>query len=264
MSTPADQMAFAEQAMDIQQERMKSAAKRLYSKSEVSDEQISELIPLVTSMVHKVVSYIKPPLTFDDLVSAGMVGLVKAGRDFDPSHNAEFKTYACIRIRGAILDELKSWSFVSDNARKKIREAMTVSQQIEQDTGQSPNDEKLAQELGVSLDDLYQTFEAGRVQHFVSIDNPVEEDCALSSLLASANTASPDHNMHKQELLNKLAEAIGELEEKQRQLILLYYQQNLTMKQIAEVFNITEARVSQIHSSAIFNLSTKLSDWKNG
>lgn len=263
MSMPTEYIAD-NHALDVDKERRINAAKRLYAKKEVTDEQIGELIPLVTKIAKNVISYIKPPLTFDDLVSAGMVGLVKAGRDFDPTHNAEFKTYASIRIRGAILDELKSWSFVSDGARKKIREAMTVSQQIEQETGQAPDDEKLAKELGVGLNDLYQTFEAGRVQNFISIDAPVEDECSLSSLIASANSIGPDHNIQKQELLGKLAEAISELDEKQRQLILLYYQQNLTMKQIAEVFDITEARVSQIHSSAIFNLSVKLSEWKNG
>lgn len=254
---------YIEEHIEERSERIKTIASRLYAKQKITDEQISELIPMVNAVARKVISYIKPPLTIDDLVSAGMVGLVKAAKDYDPSHNAEFKTYACIRIRGAILDELKSWSFVSDNVRKKIKEAMTLSQQIEQETGVSPGDDELAEKLGISTEELYKTYENARAQQFVSMDCPTEDEYSLGSLIACANTDSPDCNLEKQELMEKLAEAIGQLDQKQRQLILLYYQQNLTMKQIAEVFSITESRVSQIHSSAIFNLSVKLSEWNN-
>ena len=249
------------------QQHLKSAAGRLYTNPQaqsISDEQITELLPLVNAIARRVVTYIKPPWTFDDLISAGMVGLVKAGRNYNPSHNAEFKTYANIRIRGAILDEVKSWSFVSDNLRKKIRDAMVTSQEMMQDTGSTPNDKELAKKMGISLDELHKTMESARAQQFASLDaSSTDEAPSLSALLTSANALPPDKQLEKQELVEKLAKAIQELDKKQCQLIILYYQQNLTMKQIAEVFEITESRVSQIHASAIFNLSTKLSQWQD-
>jgi RNA polymerase sigma factor for flagellar operon FliA len=89
----------------------------------VEDEQIAEFLPMVGKIARQVVTYLKPPLSFEDMVSAGTVGLVRAARDFDPSHQAEFKTYAYIRIRGAILDELRCWSFVPANLNRRIRDA---------------------------------------------------------------------------------------------------------------------------------------------
>lgn len=263
----SDLATIKEQPVCDDQQHMKSAAGRLYAKPQaqsISDDQITELLPLVNAIARRIVTYIKPPWTFDDLISAGMVGLVKAAKDFKPGHNAEFKTYANIRIRGAILDEVKSWSFVSDGLRKKIRDAMVTSQEMMQDTGVAPSDSELAEKMGVSTDELHKTMESARAQQFVSMDSPVTDEApTLGALLTAANNASPEKQFEKKELTDKLAGAIEGLEKKQRQLIVLYYQQNLTMKQIAEVFSITESRVSQIHASAIFNLSTKLSQWQD-
>lgn len=249
------------------QKRLNNAAMRAYSDQKtlaMKNEQITQFLPMVHKIAHQVISYLKPPLSFEDLVSAGTVGLVKAARDFDPSHQAEFKTYAYIRIKGAILDELRGWSFVPANINKQIRHAMQVGQKITEQTGTAPTDAELANKLGIGLHELYQMFENARAKHFVSIDGPGEDGPPLGKFLAAANTSSPAQQIEQAELVDKLAGAIQRLPEKQRQIILLYYQQHLTMKQIAEVFEITESRVSQIHASALFNLSLKLRQWKDG
>lgn len=249
------------------QEHLSKAATRAYSgqkKQLLDNEQIAGFLPLVHKIVRQVVTYLKPPLSFEDLVSAGTVGLVKAAREFDPSHHAEFKTYAYIRIKGAILDELRGWSFVPANLNRQIQDALQLSQKIIEQTGAAPTDEELAEKLGVAVDELYRTFENARAQHFVSLDGFGEDMPALGSLLAAANTLTPDEQAERTELIDKLAEAIQQLSGKQRQIIILYYQQHLTMKQIAEVFEITESRVSQLHASALFNLSVKLRQWKDG
>lgn len=249
------------------QKPLNNAAARAYSeqkKQAIKDEQVSQFLPMVHKIAHQVIAYLKPPLSFEDLVSAGTVGLVKAARDFDPSHDAEFKTYAYIRIKGAILDELRGWSFVPANLNKQIRTALQVSQKIIEQTGAAPTDEELAQKLGVTLDELYETFENARAQHFVSIDSFGKDSTALSNFLVAADTTTPCQQIEQAELINGLSAAIQELPARLRQIILLYYQQHLTMKQIAEVFEITESRVSQLHASAIFNLSVKLRQWKDG
>ena len=246
---------------------LNKAATRAYSgqKSQLVDnEQIAELLPMVHKIARQVVTYLKPPLSFEDLVSAGTVGLVKAAREFDPSRQVEFKTYAYIRIKGAILDELRGWSFVPANLNKRIQDALQLSQKIVEETGVAPTDEELSEKLGIAVDELYKTFENARAQHFLSLDWFGEDASPLGSLLAAANTATPDQHVERAELIDKLAEAIGQLPQKQRQIIILYYQQHLTMKQIAEIFEITESRVSQLHSSAIFNLSVRLKEWKDG
>ena len=219
---------------------------------------------MVPKIVHRVITYLKPPLSFEDLVSAGTIGLVKAARDFDPSYEVEFKTYAYIKIKGAILDELRGWSFVPANLYKQIRTARQLAQKITEQTGTAPTEALLAEKLGITDDKLYQTLETARAQHFVSIDAIEENAPALGELLTAANTTTPVLQLEQAELIDKLTEAIQQLSKRQRQIILLYYQQHLTMKQIAQVFNITEPRISQLHASALFNLSVKLKQWKDG
>ena len=229
-----------------------------------ASDRIAEYLPMVARIVQRVVIYLKPPLSFEDLVSAGMVGLVKAARDYDPAHQADFKTYAYIRIRGAVLDELRGWSFVPPNHSRDIRRAYETSRKIAERTGSPPKDNELAAKLGVSVEKLYKTFENARAQHFASLDDNMGQNTSLANLLPATGTPKPDEQVERGELANKLAEAISQLEERKRQIIILYYQQNLTMKQIAEVFEITEPRVSQLHASALFNLATRLKEWDDG
>jgi len=245
---------------------LRAAANRVYTSQKerpVEDKQIIQFLPMVYKIVQRVVIYLKPPLSYEDLVSAGMVGLIKAARDYDSSRQAEFKTYAYIRIRGAVLDELRNWSFVSENADKQIGEAAKVSLEITNQTGAVPTDEELAGKLQVTVDELYQTFEMARAKHFISMDSSRDGAATLGSALAAVGTIAPDQQLEQAELVKKLTEAIQQLNKKQRQVIILYYQQQLTMRQIAEVFNITEPRVSQLHASALFNLSVKLRQWKD-
>jgi RNA polymerase sigma factor for flagellar operon FliA len=218
---------------------------------------------MVRKIVYRVVTYLKPPLSFEDLVSAGTVGLVKAARDFDPSYNAEFKTYAYTKIKGAVLDELRGWSFVPANLNKQFRSAMHMAQNITEQTGSAPTDAELAEKLGITVDKLYHTFESARARHFVSIDTLGENTPALGNLSPTAKTTNPAQQAERAELIDKLTEAIKQLPRRQKQIMLLYYQKHLTMKQIAEVLEITEPRISQLHACALFNLSVKLRRWKN-
>ena len=248
---------------------LNSAALRAYSGQKkssqlIDEEQIVQFLPMVHKIAQKVISYLKPPLSFEDLVSAGTVGLVKAARDFDPSHHAEFKTYAYIRIKGSILDELRGWSFVPANMKKQIRKALELNRQITEQTGTPPTDRELAEKLEISLDELYNILENARAQHFISIDGFSEDTPALGNFLAAVNTHSPFQQIEKAELIDNLTGAIQTLPKRQQQIIVLYYQQHLTMKQIAEILKITESCVSQLHSSAVFNLSVKLREWQDG
>ncbi len=269
MAVPTENI-HEERLTEKSQKHLSNVALRAYSgqrqshQSSIADGQIAELLPMVYKIARQVVTYLKPPLSFEDMVSAGTVGLVRAARDFDPSHQAEFKTYAYIRIRGAILDELRCWSFVPANLNKRIREARELSRKITEQTGIAPSDSELAEELGITVEELYETLENARAQHFMSLDDSSDDSPALGLLLAASRGSSPEDRIEKAELVEKLAEAIELLLEKQRQVVLLYYQQQLTMKQIAEILEITESRVSQLHASALFSLSIKLRQWKDG
>jgi RNA polymerase sigma factor for flagellar operon FliA len=246
---------------------LKAVALRTYSgqKSQSLDEaRITQFLPMVHKIAHRAVTYLKPPLSFEDLVSAGTVGLIKAARDFDASHQAEFTTYAYIRVKGAILDELRGASSLPASLSKQIRGALELSRKITEQTGAAPTDDELAEKLGVTIQEVYELFENARAQHFVSIDSLSDEQPSLGDFLAVADTATPDKQLERAELVDKLHEAIQKLDQKRRQIILLYYQQHLTMKQIGQLLRVTESRVSQLHASALFNLSTQLRRWRDG
>ena len=245
---------------------LKTVAVRAYTGQKarlLDEEQIVRFLPMVHKIAQRVVTYLKPPLSFKDLVSAGTVGLLKAARDFDPSRQAAFKTYAYIRIKGAILDELRGVSLLPVNLNKQIRNAAKLARKIAEQTGTVPTNAELAEKLGISVNELYKIFENARAQHFISLDGLGDESATLGASLA-ANATTPVQQVEKNELIDRLTEAIQQLPERQRQIILLYYHQHLTMKQIAGIFKITEPRVSQLHASVLFNLSVKLRRWKDG
>jgi RNA polymerase sigma factor for flagellar operon FliA len=244
---------------------LKAAARNAYGEQKAQvcrDDLVTEYLPMVHKIVQRAVTYLRPSLSREDLVSAGIVGLLKAARDFDPSHEAEFQTYAYIRIRGAVLDELKADAFVPAAVNKQIREATKLRIDLIEKRGVAPTDEELAQKLQITVDKLNQLFTSARANHFLSFDQSTEDE-PISSFLADDDLPEPSQRLEQAELVEQLAEAIGQLDERQRQIIVLYYQQELTMKQIAEVFGLTEPRVSQLHAKAIFSLSVKLKQWRH-
>ncbi|MBN1818895.1 MAG: FliA/WhiG family RNA polymerase sigma factor [Sedimentisphaerales bacterium] len=227
-----------------------------------ADQLVLEFLPLVHKIVAQVVSYLHPPLSKDDLIGAGTIGLVKAARDYDPSREAEFKTYAYIRIRGAVIDELRSWSFAPSSLKKQFDQAQEIEQEMIERNGYAPSDEELAHRMDMSVEQLYRMFEHARARHFLSIHGVGDEIPALGELLV-AESERPGEALERQELLEKLAEAIQGLPKRQRQIIVLYYTRELTMKEIAEVLGVTESRVSQLHAAALFRLSSSLRQWSH-
>jgi len=255
---PSEQMARCEQAS------LKAAAWNAYGQQKqqaVSDETAMQFLPMVHKIVQRAATYLKPPLSREDLVSAGTIGLLKAARDYDPCHEAEFQTYAYIRVRGAVLDELKSHSFIPANVNKQIREAMELRNDLTEQRGIAPTDEELAQKLDITVEKLYRIFNNARAKQFLSFDRSFEDE-SFSGFAVADEGPEPSQRAERGELVDQLTEAISQLDERQRQLIVLYYQQDLTMKQIAKLFGLTEPRVSQLHAKALFSLSVKLSQWK--
>lgn len=249
------------------QQCLKGLAAKAYAsgqKKHDPDKLVMDFLPMVGRIVDQVTTYIKPPLTKEDLVSAGSIGLVKAARNFDPTKNAEFKTYAYIRVKGAVIDELRSWSFAPANLSKQIRQAEEISRKNIETTGFVIDDQKLADKMDISVDKLYKIYENARSRHFMTIHGLDDGEPALSDVLIAHKTDSPQASIEKRELASRLAECITNLPENQRQVVILYYQQELTMKETSLVLKVTESRVSQLHASAIFSLSSQLREYSNG
>jgi len=225
---------------------------------EARDRRVVEYLPLVRHIVRKIVSSLSNHMDMEDLISAGTLGLVKAARSYDPGRDSEFKTYAYIRIRGAVLDELRSKSFVPASVHKQLQRIRHAYEKIIAQTGQPPEDEELAAKLGISPQKMYRTLQEARRQQFLSIHGLSEDQPALGQLVPQDGAPSPQDQVERKELLESLSRAIVNLPERDRLIVLLYYERDLTMKEIAQVLGLTESRVSQLHASAIFKLSMKL------
>ncbi|MDH4201293.1 MAG: FliA/WhiG family RNA polymerase sigma factor [Phycisphaerae bacterium] len=224
------------------------------------DALVLQYIPLVHRIVSQVVSYLQPPLSKEDLISAGTIGLIKAAMNFDAAKDAEFKTYAYIRVRGAVIDELRGWSFAPPHVEKLLSQARTLSEQMFKKHGIFPTDRELADEMGIEQEKLFQVFETARAGHFLSL-NGMDSDGSNFDQFLVVDSKRPDAGIERQELKSHLAEAIGSLPEKERRIILLYYHEELTMREIAEALELTEARISQLHAASLFKLSVQLKLW---
>ncbi|MHC4561678.1 MAG: sigma-70 family RNA polymerase sigma factor [Planctomycetota bacterium] len=237
----------------------KAAAAYTQQSRQVDEEQwIIDYLPLVRHVVQKVAANLPRHIEHDDLISAGTLGLVKAARRFDPSKKVEFKTYAYICIRGAVIDELRRRSFVPSNVHYQIRKVRQAYEQHVAAHGQPPSDESLAESVEMTPDQLYQVLEEGRRQNFMSIHGLTDESPTMEALTPPDDAPLPHEEAERRETLERLAQAITELPQRDRTLLLLYYERDLTMKEAAEVLGVTESRVSQLHASAVFRLSMKL------
>jgi RNA polymerase sigma factor for flagellar operon FliA len=217
-------------------------------------------LPLVRHIVAKIASHAASKADFEDLVSAGTLGLVKAARSFDPHRDAEFKTYAYIRVRGAVLDELRKKSFVPTGQIHQIRNVQRIYQQYVAEHGNTPTDEDLAERADLSVEQLYKVLEEARKQNFLSIHGLAgdEDDERTHSLVPPDAAPSPDDQVVRKEMLERMSQAIQSLGERDRIVLILYYERDLTMKEAAQVLGVTESRVSQLHAAALFKLSMKL------
>jgi RNA polymerase sigma factor FliA len=215
-------------------------------------------LSLVHHVVQKIAASLARKVDYDDLVSAGTLGLVKAAKAFDPGRHAEFSTYAYIRIRGAVFDELRSRTFAPPAVNRSMRKVREAYSAFLASNGRPPEDEELAAQLGVPVTRLYHTLEDARRQHFLSIHGLAEDQPALGEILTADEDESPEPTALRHELLDRVTRAIQSLPERDRDLVVLYYQQDLTMKEIAAVLGVTESRVSQMHAAALFHLSMKL------
>jgi len=236
-----------------------SNAYSTHSRASEEEKWILENLPLVRHVVQKVVFHLSHSKEdMEDLIAAGTLGLVKAARAYNSKKDAKFSTYAYIRIRGAVIDELRHRSFVPPNVYNQIRLAKKAYQRCLKDMGHPPTDEQLAARLGIPVRELYRTLEEARKQNFLSIHGLSNEHPVLGAIVLPARGPSPDQQAERKEMLSRLARAITALPERDRLVLLLYYERDLTMKEAAAVLSVTESRFSQLHAGALFKLAMKL------
>lgn len=230
-----------------------------------TEELVFEHLPLVKYLALRLAGRLPPTLDVEDLISAGVVGLIEAARRFDPKRNIQFKTFAEFRIRGAMLDELRTLDWVPRSVKEKAARLEKVLAELENRLGRPPDDEEVARELGVSLEEYYRLLDEVRGITFIDVEalrRKLEdaEDLDLADFLADSEENDPFEKLGWKELGEALAQAISELPEKEKLVITLYYYEGLTMKEIGRVLGYTESRISQLHSKALLRLRAKLKE----
>ena len=224
------------------------------------DQLISEYLPYVKRIVHRIAVHLPSTIDIDDLMNVGVIGLIQAVDRYDPRRDNKFMTYAVFRIKGAVLSELRSRDFLSRSNRRKIRELENTYLRLEQKFGREVDDGEIAQEMGVSVEQVYRTKQMSNIS-FISFEelgysSRDEKEKLMSYLVDNDDDALTLTRL--KEIKEAVARSIEQLPEKERLVISLYYIEELTMKETGKVLNITESRVSQIHSQAVRRLRTKL------
>lgn len=216
-------------------------------------------LPLVQTVVDRIAAHLPPHVDRDDLFHAGVIGLIDALGRFDPSRDNAFSTYAVLRIRGAVIDELRARDWVPRGARERARAWQQAVNELSGELGRLPRDDELAKRLGIDVG-LLPDFEAqSTLASQVSLDQPVGEDAALGDGLTRREdeTADPARHMEADDRRRLLTRMLASLTEQERLVVKLYYFENLLMKEIAAVLGVTESRVCQIHGRVMTLLKSR-------
>jgi RNA polymerase sigma factor for flagellar operon FliA len=222
--------------------------------------------PLVKYVAGRMASGLPAHVDEADLISYGLVGLINAIERFDLGREVKFETYAITRIKGAIIDELRSLDWVPRSVRQRAREIERANAKLEHRLQRAPNDEEMAAELGISVDDFQDALlqishsTIAALDELWTVNDSSGDQVSLLDTITDESAPDPASLVDQTELKDRVADAIARLPEREKLVIALYYYENLTLREIGEVLGVTESRVSQLHTKAILRLRSRLSD----
>ncbi len=231
---------------------------------EARDELILAYVPLVKYVAGRISVGLPSNVDFDDLVSYGFFGLVDAVEKFDPDRGVKFETYAVARIKGAVIDGLRSVDWVPRSVRQKAKELESTVAALEGKLGRPATDQEISEALGISLEQYYELLSQVKGISLASLDevwtgDPDEEGkLRFGQMIEDKWSEDPGATVEDVEVKRVLAEAIDQLPERERLVIALYYYEGLTLKEIGEVLGVSESRISQIHTKAIVRFRGRL------
>ena len=239
----------------------------VYSKKptqELREQLIIEYAPLVKLVAGRLSMYLGHNVEYDDLVSYGIFGLIDAIDKFDLAKNVKFETYASLRIRGAILDQIRKMDWIPRTVRQRQRKMDEAIKQIEMRTGKNATDEELARELGLTEDELCNWQSQMKVTNVVSL-NEFEENGPEPVIDTSnkSHFAQPEDVVEEAELKETLVAALDLLTEKERKVIELYYYEEMTLKEISKILEVSESRVSQLHTKGLLKMRKRMGSYMN-
>ncbi len=218
-------------------------------------------VPLVKRIAYHLMSRLPPSVQADDLIQAGMIGLLEAARNYDANQGASFETYAGIRVRGAMLDEIRKADWAPRSVHRKARQLAAVVSEIENRTGRDARDHEVAEELGITLREYHKMLQDASGYRVLSFDDMTSEGDGISAGI-SDHLPGPQENIQKADFKRSLAKAIAGLPERESMVITLYYDEELNLREIGSVLGVSESRVSQIHSQALIRLQSRMSFWR--
>jgi RNA polymerase sigma factor for flagellar operon FliA len=220
--------------------------------------------PLVKYVAGRMASGLPSHVEEGDLISYGLIGLIGSIERYDLDRDIKFETYAVARIRGAIIDELRSLDWVPRSVRAKARDVEKAHSQLENKLGRAPNEEEMADKLGVSVEDFRTTLLEIANSSVLALDDlwtvsdPDGGQVSLLDTIRDPNAIDPEEAIDTVELKDRLADAIESLPDRERLVIALYYYETLTLREIGDVLGVTESRVSQLHTKAVLGMRSHL------
>ena len=235
----------------------------------IRDAFIKQYAPLVKYVAGRVAVGMPSNVEFDDLVGYGVFGLLDAIDKFDPEKNVKFKTYAVTRIRGAIFDELRSIDWVPRSVRQKTREVEEAIGNLEARLGRTATDQEIAGALGMGEDEYVKTMMKISGTSILSIhevwySGDENDKVSIGDSIESPSSLNPEVIAERDEIRRVIVEAINELPDNEKKILVLYYFEDLTLKEIGQVLGVTESRVSQLHTKAILRLRSRLKNSRKG
>jgi RNA polymerase sigma factor for flagellar operon FliA len=228
-----------------------------YAEAFDREKLILDHVPLLKHLVGRMAFDLPSSIDRDDLYGFGMIGLIQAADSWEPGRGLKFSTYAYTKIRGAILDELRRLDFLPRGRREKVRELERAVAQLEQQNGVTPTPELVAETLETTLDEVDEILLSAKSAACASLDGEISKE--LLGLLSDPRSADPQGSVEWLEMKDLLVRAITELPEQDKTVITLYYAEELLLREIAQVLGVTESRVSQIHTRALYRLNAALS-----
>jgi len=233
-------------------------------KNELREQLIIEYSQLVKLVAGRLSMYLGYNVDYDDLVGYGIFGLIDAIDKFDYGKNVKFETYASLRIRGSILDQIRKMDWIPRSLRQKQKKIDIATSKIESAHGRVATDEELAAELEISIEEFNNWQGQAKSTNLVSLDEYTEAGCEVKTdSLNKSPFDMPEAVIEKQELKLKIMESLDTLTEKEKSVILFYYYEEMTLKEISCVLEVSESRISQLHTKALIKMKTKLGGYMN-
>jgi RNA polymerase sigma factor for flagellar operon FliA len=234
--------------------------------SRVRERLVVAYSPLVKYVAGRTAAGLPPHVEEADLISYGLVGLISAIERFDLSRDIKFETYAIMRIKGAIIDELRSLDWVPRSVRARAREVERANAKLEHTLQRAPTDQELAGELGITVDELNESLLAISHSSIIALDelwsvsDASGDQVSLMDTIEDLGAPDPAKALDVGDLKDRIAESIAKLPEREKLVIALYYYENLTLREIGEVLGVTESRVSQLHTKAVLRLRSRMQE----